>query len=163
MGDIIEKLSADLKAKEIVILEGLPSNKTSGTMKTYIYTENNKNISSTGIPILEEGILMGVTATIMLRVKDIPTSVILAESPSKYPDSDAAARAIQALDKYWKIDVDFKPLMKAAKNFESMLKGMMSKMKQQQLTSPVTSKNKSDSDDLDYIGWDLRDLILLVK
>jgi uncharacterized protein len=151
MAEIIEDLSRQLKAKEIVILEGLPSNKSKAAMKTYFYSENNiKMGEQLGLIHLQEGVMMGVAAAVMLRVKDIPTSSILAESPSKFPDSEAAAKAIQTLDKYWKIDIDYKPLMKAAQNFESMLKQMTAKVQGQGLQGNV--KQSKGNSDLAYIG-----------
>lgn len=150
--EAIEELIRDLEVKEVVILEGLPSNKAKGAMKSYFYSENNKNLNKLGLPELKEGIMMGVTATLMLRVKETPISSILAESPSKFPDSEAAARAIECLDKYWGIDIDSKPLMKAAQNFESMLKQLMQKAATQQATGAARKDNVQRSDELDYIG-----------
>ena len=153
MSEIIDELARTLNAKEIIILEGLPSNDakdTKASMKTYFYSSNNiKAGEKLGLPMLQEGIMMGVTATVMLRLEDAPISVILAESPSKFPDSEAAARTIQALDKYWNMDIDYKPLMKAAKNFEVMLKELMEKVKTQQASAPAAQGRNPD---LEYIG-----------
>lgn len=149
--EIIEELTRTLNAKEIIILEGLPSNNVKGSLKTYFYSSNNaKAGEKLGLPVLQEGVMMGVTATVMLRLEETPISVILAESPSKFPDSEAAARTIQALDKYWNMDIDYKPLMKAAKNFESMLKDMMDKVKEQQ--AGATPAASARNPDLEYIG-----------
>jgi len=154
MTEIVEELARTLNVKEIIILEGLPSDNTKdnakGNLKTYFYSSNNaKAGDKLGLPMLQEGVMMGVTATVMLRLEDTPISVILAESPSKFPDSEAAARTIQALDKYWNMDIDYKPLMKAAKNFEVMLKELMEKVKTQQATSPAVQGRNPD---LEYIG-----------
>ncbi|MBI2507454.1 proteasome assembly chaperone family protein [Candidatus Woesearchaeota archaeon] len=151
--EVIDELARTLNAKEIIILEGLPTNDakdTKGSMKTYFYSSNNlKAGEKLGLPVLQEGVMMGVTATVMLRVEDVPISVILAESPSKFPDSEAAARTIQALDKYWNMDIDYKPLMKAAKSFEVMLKELMEKVKTQQAGAPAAAGRNPD---LEYIG-----------
>lgn len=151
MSEVIEELARQLNVKEIVILEGLPSNKTKGAMKTYFYSENNLKMGEKlGLVNLQEGVMMGVTAAIMLRMKEVPVSTILAESPSKFPDSEAAAKAIQTLDKYWGINIDYKPLMKAAQNFENMLRQMMAKVQAQQLQGSLKQSRRSS--DLDYIG-----------
>src|SRR3989344_6229702 len=150
--EVIDELVRILNVKEKIILEGLPidsSKENIKGMKTYFYSSNNAKVGEKlGLPFLQEGIMMGVTATLMLRLEEIPISVILAESPSKFPDSEAAARTIQALDKYWNMDIDYKPLMKAAKNFEVMLKEMMEKVKEQQVSAPSSNRNP----DLEYIG-----------
>src|SRR3989344_2556189 len=149
VSETIEELTRILNVKEVIILEGLPSDKAKNTLKTFFYSDNNaKAGEKMGLPLLQEGVMMGVTATVMLKLEDIPVSVILAESPSKFPDSEAAARTIQSLDKYWNMDIDYKPLMKAAKNFEVMLKEMMEKVKEQQVSAPSSNRNP----DLEYIG-----------
>jgi len=150
VSEVIDELARTLNAKEIIILEGLPSNNVKGKLKTFFYSSNNsKAAEKLGLPVLQDGIMMGVTATVMLRLEDVPISTILAESPSKFPDSEAAARAIQILDKYWDMDIDYKPLMKAAKNFEVMLRDLMEKVKTQQTSAPATNVRNPD---LEYIG-----------
>ena len=150
VSEVIDELARTLNAKEIIILEGLPSNNVKGKLKTFFYSSNNsKAAEKLGLPVLQDGIMMGVTATVMLRLEDVPISTILAESPSKFPDSEAAARAIQFLDKYWDMDIDYKPLMKAAKNFEVMLRDLMEKVKTQQASAPATNVRNPD---LEYIG-----------
>ena len=148
VGEIMEKLAKILKAKEVIILEGLPSNKSKAAMQTFLYSRNNSKMAkSLGLVTLKEGIMMGVTAAVMLKLEDIPSCAILAESPSKFPDSEAAARAIKTLDQYLKMGLDYKPLMKSAQNFEVMLKEVMSKAKEQNGTV-----RREVNPDADYIG-----------
>ena len=148
VGEVIEKLAKLLKAKEVIILEGLPSNKSKAAMQTFLYSRNNSKMAkSLGLVTLKEGIMMGVTAAVMLKLEDIPSCAILAESPSKFPDSEAAARAIKTLDQYLKMGLDYKPLMKSAQNFEVMLKEVMSKAKEQNGTV-----RREVNPDADYIG-----------
>ncbi|MBI2105947.1 proteasome assembly chaperone family protein [Candidatus Woesearchaeota archaeon] len=152
IGDVIEELTRILNIKEVIILEGLPAeNKAKGALKTFFYSSNNTKAGERmGLSLLQEGVMMGATATVMLKLEDIPVSVILAESPSKFPDSEAAARTIQSLDKYFGMDIDYKPLMKAAKNFEVMLKEMMDKVKEQQVTATPATRTRDP--DTEYIG-----------
>jgi len=148
VGEIMEKLAKILKAKEVIILEGLPSNKSKAAMQTFLYSRNNSKMAkSLGLVTLKEGVMMGVTAAVMLKLEDIPSCAILAESPSKFPDSEAAARAIKTLDQYLKMGLDYKPLMKSAQNFEVMLKEVMSKAKEQNGTV-----RREVNPDADYIG-----------
>ena len=55
-------------------------------------------------------------------------SGLFVETHSKLPDSKASAKIIQMLDAYLDLDVDYKPLEKAAEDFENQLKGYVNKM-----------------------------------
>ena len=50
-----------------------------------------------GIPKLNEGIIMGVTGAVLLRVEKTPISCLFAETHSNLPDSKAAAKIVEAL------------------------------------------------------------------
>ena len=75
---------------------------------------------------LTEGIIMGVTGALILR-KDIKVTSFFSETQSTLPDSRAAAQIICLLDEYLNLKVDYKPLIKKAEEFESKLKGILSK------------------------------------
>jgi len=72
-----------------------------------------------------DGTFMGVTSAMMLKVK-MPFTCILAETHSALPDSKAAAKIIEVLDKIVGFKLDPAPLLEQAEKFESKLKGMMS-------------------------------------
>ncbi len=153
LGEVLHDLAEDLKAKEIIILEGVPTTEKKKTYSLYYYS-TNKNFEKLGLQPVQEAVMMGVTATLLLRCKNIPISALLSESQSNIPDSEAAARIIQALDKYLGMNIDFKPLIATAKKFESMLKGLTSKLKEQQLTQAASNPPKyiTEKTDLDYLG-----------
>ncbi len=146
VADMIEDLCEDLKAKELIILEGVPS-QTQKNMKTYYYCSGkNSAIENLKIDPLKEGIMMGATATLLLRLKgEIPFLGIFAEGHSQLPDSEAAARTIKVLDQYLGLKVDYKPLMVAAKKFEDMMKQMVAKKSKM-------VPYKTEKSDLDYLG-----------
>jgi len=60
------------------------------------------------------------------------------------PDSKAAAKIIETLDKYMGLAVDYKPLLKQAEKFEEKLKDLM---KQSQQSQDMQDKKK-----LSYVG-----------
>jgi uncharacterized protein len=93
---------------------------------------------------LKEGIVMGVTAALLMRLKTSPISCIFAESSSGLPDSRAAAKVIEVLDKYLGLKVDYHPLLKKAEEFEDKLKGILDKSKK---AGEVKAKK-----DLAYLG-----------
>ena len=129
MSDLIMKLADELKSKEIVSVEGIGAE--SETNKTYFYstrTTHQTKLKEVAEPI-SESIILGVTGALLLKEKSIPVSAFFIETTSNLPDSKAAAKMITLLDKYLGLDVDPKPLLKTAKEFEEKLKGIMSQSK----------------------------------
>ncbi len=147
MADTIGKLAFDLKAKEIISLEGVGSGEGSEGSRVFYYSNNEKNaklFEKCGIGPLKEGIIIGVTGAVLLRVEKIPISCIFAETHSNLPDSKAAAKVVEALDKYLGMDIDYKPLLEQAKKFEEKLKTIMQKSQEAQ---EISDKKK-----LSYFG-----------
>jgi uncharacterized protein len=103
-----------------------------------------KELEKAGIGLLKEGIIIGVTGAILLRVEKTPVSCLFAETHSNIPDSKAAANLIQALDKYMGMDIDYKPLLEQAQKFEEKLKNIMQKSQEAQ--------DISDKKKLSYLG-----------
>jgi len=142
------QLAKTLKAKEIVSIEGVGSvNVGKVNPRTFYYSNASKNIkkfSKIGIEPLREGIIMGVTGTVLVSMEKIPLSCIFAETHTELPDSKAAARVIETLDKYLGLKVDYKPLLKQAEIFENKIKGILSKSQQ--------SKDLQEKKKLSYVG-----------
>ena len=148
ISDTLLDLAKQLKAKEIISLEGVGSPEGSNESRSFYYSNNEKSKSKfkkLGMNPLKEGIIMGVTSALMLKVDSIVTmSCIFAETHSQLPDSKAAAKVIEALDKYLNLKVDTKPLLKTAEKFEAKLKGMMSEAGKTQ--------KEQDKKQLSYLG-----------
>lgn len=137
-------IAKELAAKEIIVVEGIPSQ--SEQIKLYYSSTNPK--AKLNLTPLNEGIIMGVTAAMLLKGDKIPVTCLFAEAHSQLPDSEAAAKVITALNAYLKINVDLKPLLQAAKRFEMNLKMLMEKTKE---NAGLASK-KEDSETTSYIG-----------
>ena len=148
VADMIHELCEDLKAKEIIILEGIPGQNPK-TLKTYYYClKKNNAIEKLKLDPLKEGVMMGATATLFLRLdNEIPYLGIFSEGHSQLPDSEAAARVVKVLDDYLDLKIDYKPLIAAAKKFEDMLKQLIDKNKQTKMMP-----YKTEQSDLDYLG-----------
>jgi len=123
IADTILKIAKELKTKEIIVLESIPSMKEE--IKLYTYSKNKIG----NIDQLKEGIIMGLTATLLLRSKNKITC-LFAETHSNMPDSEAAAKVVEALDKYLNMKIDFKPLLEQAKKFEASLRQYIDKSKE---------------------------------
>ena len=147
MADAVSKLAAELKAKEIISLEGVGSGEDSEGGRVFHYSNNEKNskiFEKNGIEALKEGIIIGVTGAILLRVEKLPLSCLFAETHSNLPDSKAAAKIIEALDKYIGMELDYKPLLEQAQKFEEKLKTILQKSQEAQ---EISDKKK-----LSYFG-----------
>ena len=147
MASVISKLAFDLDAKEIISLEGVGAGEDSESSKVFYHASDEKNsklFEKAGIEALKEGIIIGVTGAILLRVEKIPVSCLFAETHSNLPDSKAAAKIIEALDKYIGMELDYKPLLEQAQKFEEKLKNILQKSQEAQ--------ELSDKKKLSYFG-----------
>ena len=147
LANAVGKLAFDLKVKEIISLEGVGSAQDSEESRVFYYSNNEKNVKAfekLGIEPLKEGIIIGVTGAVLLRVEKAAVSCIFAETHSNLPDSKAAAKIIEALDKYVGMDLDYKPLLEQAQKFEDKLKTILQKSQEAQ---EVREKKK-----LSYFG-----------
>jgi len=145
IADAVQELCKILKAKEVVCVEGVGSlgGKTQGDY--YYYTNKNlKKWESTGIKRIEEGVVVGPTASLMLKMGELPISCVFAETASKLPDSRAAALTIKALDSYLGLQIDYKPLLKKAEEFETKLKKILDGTRRAKITQ--------DQKDVTYMG-----------
>ena len=140
--DAIEQLVKTLGAKEIISIEGVAS--VNKDVNTYYFSKKfSKKFNKINIQPLKEGIVMGVTASIILR-DTLPSSCIFIETHSQLPGSRAAAKVIETLDKYLGLEIDFKPLLQKAEEFESKLKNLMQQSK-------IATEEKEQKD-LNYLG-----------
>ena len=147
MAEAIKKLASDISAKEIISLEGVGTNEPTETSRVFYYSNNEKSsklFEKAGVEALKEGIIMGVTGALMLKVDGSPFSCMFADTASNLPDSKAASRLIEALDKYLGLEVDPKPLLQQAAQFEEKLKGILSSSQKAQ---EISEKKK-----MSYVG-----------
>jgi len=147
LADVLVDLAKELNAKEIISLEGVGSTGLKAASNSFYYTnvEKKKNaLDAIGLKPLKEGIIMGVTGALMLKVDGRPLCCLFADTASNLPDSKAAARIIESLDKYLGLEVDPKPLMQQAAQFEDKLKGI--------LGSSQKAQELSEKKRLSYVG-----------
>jgi len=134
VAEAIRVLATELKAKEIVGIEGIGAAVERPETVAYYYTnqaDKKKIMEKAGCHNLIEGIIFGVSGALMVRLpKDMKASFIFAETHSNMPDSRAAAKIIEILDKYIGLGIDYKPLLKKATEFEERLKGILEQTKE---------------------------------
>lgn len=142
--ELILDLYKQLQAKEIISIEGVGS-ESPGEPKAFWFTTNpalRKKIEKTGYTCIGEGIIVGVTSALLLNRK-MPHICIFAETHMKLPDSKAAAKIIEALDKYLGLKVNYKPLLKQAEEFEQKLRGLLEQAVAAQKKTTEDRKNLS--------------------
>ncbi len=140
----LSDLAIELKAKEVISLEGVASN--NAEPNAFFYTNINKSaelFKRLKLDPLKEGIIMGVTGAMLLKAK-CPMSAIFVETHSQLPDSKAAAKIIEILDKYLNLKVDYKPLLAKAEQFEDKLKTIVQQKNQ--------AEEQKEKKELSYFG-----------
>ena len=128
--DVVLKIAKQLNAKEIISIEGVGSMDAGDRGFHFSQDQRISNrLKKLGIDELGEGIIVGVTSALMLKLKKgkIPMTCLFAEAHTKLPDSRAAAKIIEMLDQYLGLRVDYKPLIKEAEKFEGKLKEIIEK------------------------------------
>ncbi|MFH1248733.1 MAG: PAC2 family protein [archaeon] len=125
MGNTVLKLCKTLKASELISIEGVES--PNATEPRTFYCTNNKKrekkLKDLGLKELDEGVIMGVAAALLLKSPE--STYIFSETHSEMPDSRAAAKIIESLDKYIGLKVDYAPLVDKADAFEKKLKELL--------------------------------------
>ncbi|MBT4334597.1 proteasome assembly chaperone family protein [archaeon] len=145
LADAISTLAIQLSAKEIISIEGVGLLGKKGKESVYYHSKvNKKRFEKAGIKPLNEGIIVGLTAALLLKTKKTPLSCIFAETKSKLPDSRAAASIVKTLDAYLGLNVDYNPLLKQAMVVESKIKNILQNTK--------NVKVQKEKKDMSYLG-----------
>ncbi len=129
LADMVIDLAGKIDAKEIISMEGLAGHNPE-EFKAFYFTKDPKRsekLAKSGIAPLKEGIIMGVTGAVLMKNEDIPLTCLFSETHSNLPDSKAASKIIEAVDKYLGLKVDYAPLVKQAEQFEEKLQDLMKK------------------------------------
>ena len=146
--EIVLDVAKQVGAKEILTLEGVGSQEQSENRGFY-YTSNpahKKRFEKLGIECLGEGIIVGVTASLLTKApqKGFDVCSLFAETHSNLPDSKAAAKVIELLDKYLGLKVDYQPLLKQAAEFEKKLRVMLEQSQK--------ARELKEKKDITYVG-----------
>lgn len=147
IADTLVRLAKELKAKEFIGLEGVASTAQIKEPQTFFYTnkeEKKKTIQALKIKPLDEGIIIGVTGALLMKMKETPLSCFFVETRSELPDNKGAAKLIEILDKYLGLTVDPKPLLQKAREFEEKLRDLFTKL--------AEVKSEKEKKQLSYMG-----------
>lgn len=148
--DLILDLCKQLQAKELISLEGIGTTDQTAEDKggAFFHCNDSKcaaKLKAIGAEPLQEGIIVGVTGALLMKAQNfVPLTCIFAEAHTNLPDSKAAAKIIEVLDKYLGLRVDYKPLLKQAEQFEMKLKSI--------IQQSMTAKEQTERKQLSYVG-----------
>ncbi len=144
--DLVLNICKQLQAKELITIEGVGSAEIGDQPKAFYYSTDSakaKKLEKAGTKCLGEGVIVGVTASLLMKIQK-PMTALFAETASQLPDSKAAAKIIETIDKYLGLKVDYKPLLKQAVEFEGKIKGILEKT--------MKSKEQVEKKQLSYMG-----------
>lgn len=146
--DVVLDVCKQVQAKRLITLEGVgsPDMEAAEEPRAFFYTNEpsaKKIFEHIKLKCLGEGIIVGVTSALILK-SAMPTTSLFAETHSQLPDSKAAAKVIEVLDKLLGLEVDYKPLLKQAEVFEKKIKGIMEKA--------AEAKEMTEQKQLSYVG-----------
>lgn len=121
-------IATKTKAKELISLESVGTQDLKSN-KVYFYSNDSKNgakFEKQKLERLREGIIMGVTGTLMIETKNkTKLSAVFAETHTQLPDSMAASRVLEALNGYLNLKMDLTALKQAAERFEKKIKDII--------------------------------------
>lgn len=145
IAEMIIDIAKKLKAKEVIGIEGVASEGLGKGSKVYYFTNQKKEkFKSINIENFKNGVIVGVTGALLLNAKELPLTCIFVDANPAMPDSRAAGEIVKVLDNYLGLKIDYKPLIKAAENFENKLKQLMMHVKK-------TTEQKQQKD-TSYLG-----------
>jgi len=142
VANTIVEIAKTIEAKQIIVLESMPSHEEN--VQLYYYSNNKTKLN---IKPVTESVIMGITAATLLKAKKIPVLCIFAEAHSQFPDSESAAKVVGVIGEYLGMKIDIKPLLEAAKKFEANLRQIMERTKQLKNNTPT-----KENDDVNYFG-----------
>lgn len=121
----IAEFAVKINAEEIVSFEGIAVQTPPGQSNVFGISnmEKGKNRFSKFVKLLNNGIVIGVAAALLVQAKvyKIPAYCLMAEAHADYPDGLAAAAIIEKLNDIYGFDVDVEALKKESKAFEERL------------------------------------------
>jgi uncharacterized protein (TIGR00161 family) len=146
IAETVEELCKQVKVKEVIGLEGVNSQVVNKEPKVFCFSKEKTcadRLAKLKIMPLEEGIIIGVTGALLMKSSS-PLSCFFVEAHSQMPDNKAAAKLVESVDKYLKLQLDTEPLLDRAKEMEVKLKDLMGKVSD--------TKTAKDQRHLDYMG-----------
>jgi len=149
LAEAIANFAKQNKAKQIVCLEGIATTHAPVESNVFAFATSkilDKKISSK-VQILQNGIIVGVSASLMTHAKmlNVPSICLIAEAHADFPDGIAAAGLVKKVNLIYGFDIDVSSLEKESKKFEDQLLSVIEK-------SGLVKESETKSPGKVYIG-----------
>ncbi|MEM4755701.1 MAG: PAC2 family protein [Candidatus Woesearchaeota archaeon] len=148
VGEKLQLIFKELNPWRIINLEGVGTNDQEEQEPQLYYfstrDEINKEMQALALQKLDNGILVGISPTLLLKAPELPLVNLFASTHAHLPDSNAAAALIRVIDRYLNLTIDPQPLVEQAKVFEDRLRTL--------LQQGTKTKKIADEKTLSYLG-----------
>lgn len=138
----------EIKAEKAIILGGLPNQNREEVEKPEIHgvpsiDEMENLLEEKNYHILEEGFITGINGVLLRNLRDVdfPTIYLMSESHLNYPDPDAAAVILEALNNIEEMDISVEELRKQEEEIKIAARDLM---RQTQETMQNTAKAREE-------------------
>jgi uncharacterized protein len=135
-------LSPDIRAKEIAILQGIPTNHIIEEFKVFFAAEKEilDKLKKFGLEIIPKGLVVGPEATILNECLNNPIDAyILFTDAYTIPTPEGAAVIIEALNKIYQLEVDVSDLLERGKEIKNKMMELAQKAQQMHLPQKAAS------------------------
>ena len=135
LSETIAKWAKKIKAKEIVCLEGINVPEEERDFDIFGMSTDKKLMAlliSKGVKKLENGIIIGMSAALMLKSMqyNVNATCLMIESRRSFPDGYAAAELLKALGIIYNFKIDVNELKKQASDFEKKIQKVLTHFKE---------------------------------
>ena len=146
LSNAIIDIAKKIDAKEVIGIEGVNSVSTQKRLMFYTNKESIKNKLKGLAEPMKEGIIFGPIGALMFKIKK-PLLCLFGETHVNLPDTEAAEKVINFLNKYKKLNIDEKTIKKQAKEFHEKISKLI-----QQTKEVEEEQNKKEKEDVSYFG-----------
>jgi len=135
LSEELAKWAKKIGAREIVCIEGIAVPDEERDYEVLGMSTDVKlmaNLSKKGVKKLDNGIVIGMSAALLLKSKNynVPATCLMVESRDKFPDGMAAAAVIDTLGKIYNFKIDVTELKNQATAFEKKIEKVLTHAQQ---------------------------------
>jgi len=138
-------LSSDIQAKEMVIIQGIPTPKMIEEFKVFFAAEKviKEKLEKLGLEIIPRGLVVGPEATILNECLNNPIDAyILFTDAYQIPTPEGGAEIIKSLNKIYGLGVDVSDLLERGKEIKNKMMELAQKAQQMHLPEKKPSDER---------------------
>ena len=138
-------LSEDVKAKEVVIFQGIPTREIINDYPVYYAAEANmvENLEKFELKKVEKGIIVGAEATVLNEALSSKLNAYALFTPVlEIPTPEAAASIIEVLNKIYSLNIETSKLIEEGKEIKAKMLELAEKAQQYQNQQQLPESSK---------------------